>query len=98
MAKAALESLLSSLPVGVVSIDDAGQATHQNPEASRILGVSPETTTGRTLARVLGQDHPLVLLVAEALGSSSRSDGRWSSTWPRPLSVPGRSRRASSSR
>jgi two-component system nitrogen regulation sensor histidine kinase GlnL len=67
MAKAALESLLSSLPVGVVSIDDAGQATHQNPEASRILGVSPETTTGRTLARVLGQDHPLLLLVAEAL-------------------------------
>jgi two-component system nitrogen regulation sensor histidine kinase GlnL len=62
-----LEVLLAAIPVGVVATDAAGRTSFQNPEASRIVGISWETTGGRELADVLGRDHPVVDLIREAL-------------------------------
>jgi two-component system nitrogen regulation sensor histidine kinase GlnL len=64
-----LQSVLSCIPVGVVATDVEGRTTFQNPEASRILGVSWETARGRALAAALGSQHPLCDLAREALRS-----------------------------
>ncbi|MFQ5699073.1 MAG: nitrogen regulation protein NR(II) [Myxococcota bacterium] len=61
----AVDRVLASIPVGVLAVDAQGRCTLQNPEASRILGVSSETTRERELARVLGRDHPAVSLLRE---------------------------------
>lgn len=60
-----VDGILASIPVGVLAVDTAGCCTLQNPEASRILGVSSESTRGRELERVLGRGHPIVSLLRE---------------------------------
>jgi two-component system nitrogen regulation sensor histidine kinase GlnL len=62
-----LQAILAAIPVGVAATDAAGRTALQNPEASRILGVSWETTAGRELAQVLGRNHPLAELIREAV-------------------------------
>jgi two-component system nitrogen regulation sensor histidine kinase GlnL len=62
-----LRTILSAIPVGVVATDPAGRTALQNPEASRIVGVSWKSTAGRELAGVLGREHPVVDLLREAL-------------------------------
>lgn len=75
--QARLDSVLDSLAVGVISLLPDGRIELQNAEASRILGVSSESSLGRTLAETLGPDHPVVRLASEALveqrGVSSRA-------------------------
>lgn len=64
---ALLESTLETLRVGILSIDGTGCIELQNPEASRILGISAAATLGRSLDDILEPQHPLVLLVSEVL-------------------------------
>jgi two-component system nitrogen regulation sensor histidine kinase GlnL len=64
-----LQSALAALRVGIVCLDAKGRVELQNQEASRILGASAAATLGRTLAEVLGPQHPAVRLAALALES-----------------------------
>lgn len=60
-----LQAVFDSVRVGIVATDAKGRAEFQNAEASRILGVS--ATSGRSLAEVLGDNHPAAVLITEAL-------------------------------
>ncbi len=62
-----LETTLASLRVGIVTVDAKGRVLLQNPEASRMLGVSAAATVGNTLADALGVQHPAVRLLAQVL-------------------------------
>lgn len=64
---ARLAATLDSLRVGIVAVDGAGRVELQNGEASRILGVSRETTRGRALVDALGPGHPAAALLEEVL-------------------------------
>jgi two-component system nitrogen regulation sensor histidine kinase GlnL len=61
-----LDAIVGSLQVGILAVDGDGAVQLQNPEASRILGVSSEITLGRPLALALGADHPAVPLLERA--------------------------------
>ena len=63
------ESVFDALRVGLIAVDEKGRVELQNPEASRILGVSAVSTAGRTLAAVLGQQHPAAALVTRVLAT-----------------------------
>jgi len=65
-----MSDVLDSLRVGVVALDGTGRVEAQNSEASRILGISGETSQARPLAALLGMEHPAVRLVDEVLKSS----------------------------
>ena len=69
MSRHLLGATLDSLRIGVVAVDEKGRVELQNPEASRILGVSSAATLGHTLAEVLGAQHPAAALLAQALES-----------------------------
>jgi len=62
-----LDAILGSLRVGLVAVDADGRVELQNPEASRILGLSAVSTLGRPLAESLGATHPAVSLLETAL-------------------------------
>ncbi len=62
-----LDAILGSIQVGIVAVDAAGRVELQNPEASRILGVSRATTQGRRLQDCLIRTHPAVILIEQAL-------------------------------
>ena len=62
-----LESTLATLRVGVLAVDASGCVELQNPEASRILGISAAATLGRPLKEIFSSDHPLSMLVSEVL-------------------------------
>ena len=65
------ESTLASLRVGVVSVDPQGRVLLQNPEASRILGISATATVGNPLAGAVGEQHPAVRVLAQVLKDGS---------------------------
>jgi two-component system nitrogen regulation sensor histidine kinase GlnL len=58
---------LDSLRVGILAVDSEGRVQLQNPEASRILGVSRRMLEGRLPGEVLGQEHPAVVLLSQVL-------------------------------
>ncbi len=62
-----LDAILDSVAVGIIAIHGDDTIELQNAEASRILGTSSEFSVGRTLAESLGAEHPVTLLVSEAL-------------------------------
>jgi len=62
-----LDAILGSLRVGILAVDRDGRVELQNPEASRILGLSGVATLGRPLADSLGDDHPAVAVLEAAL-------------------------------
>ena len=62
-----LDAILGSLRVGVLAVDADGRVELQNPEASRILGLSGVATLGRPLAESLGPQHPAVTALVTAL-------------------------------
>ncbi|MCP4007623.1 MAG: PAS domain-containing protein [bacterium] len=64
---ARLDAILGSVSVGILAVDSDGRVELQNPEASRILGVSAVTTLGRTLEECLIRTHPAVSLIRQAL-------------------------------
>ena len=61
--------VLDSIRIGIVEVDRAGHVTAQNAEASRLLGVSPDQTAGRTLSQVLGAGHPAAALLERVRAS-----------------------------
>ena len=65
------EIALGSLRVGVITVDDKGAVELQNPEASRVLGLSAKMTLGRNLRDCLGAQHPAAVLLQQVL-----DDGR----------------------
>ncbi len=62
-----LDAIFGSLRVGVLAVDSDGRVELQNPEASRILGLSGVATLGRPLAESLGPQHPAVTVLETAL-------------------------------
>jgi len=62
-----LDAILGSLRVGVLAVDVDGRVELQNPEASRILGLSGVATLGRPLVESLGAQHPAVMVLETAL-------------------------------
>ncbi|HTO69042.1 MAG TPA: ATP-binding protein [Myxococcota bacterium] len=62
-----LDAILGSLRVGILAVDEDGRVELQNPEASRILGLSGVSTLGRPLAETLGPQHPAVAVLEAAL-------------------------------
>jgi two-component system nitrogen regulation sensor histidine kinase GlnL len=62
-----LADLLDSLRAGIVAVDGRGWVELQNAEASRILGVSASTCTGRPIEECYGADHPLTGVLRAAL-------------------------------
>src|SRR5262245_17666867 len=62
-----LDAIVGSLRVGVLAVDADGRVELQNPEASRILGLSGVATLGRPLAESLGVQHPAVAALETAL-------------------------------
>ena len=64
-----LETTFAALRVGILTVDAKARVQLQNPEASRILGVSSPVTSGQVLADVLGHKHPVVALLMQALES-----------------------------
>ena len=62
-----LDAIVGWLRVGVVAVDVDGRVELQNPEASRILGLSGVSTLGRPLAESLGPQHPAVTVLDTAL-------------------------------
>ncbi len=62
-----LDAILGSLRVGVLAVDGDGRVELQNPEASRILGLSGVATLGRPLSESLGSQHPAVTVLETAL-------------------------------
>ena len=73
-----LDAILGSLRVGILAVDADGRVELQNPEASRILGLSG-VATARPAARprCLGAQHPAVAALETALRDRPR---RWPST------------------
>ena len=63
------EAALGSLRVGVISVDEKCRVELQNPEASRVLGLSAKMTLGRRLSDSLGARHPAVVLLQQVLES-----------------------------
>lgn len=64
-----LRETFDALRVGILTVDAKGRVQLQNPEASRILGLSSEVTRGRALVEVLGAGHPVASLLMEVLAS-----------------------------
>jgi two-component system, NtrC family, nitrogen regulation sensor histidine kinase GlnL len=62
-----LDAILGSLRVGILAVDADGRVELQNPEASRILGLSGVSTLGRPLGETLGPQHPAVTVLETAL-------------------------------
>jgi two-component system nitrogen regulation sensor histidine kinase GlnL len=62
-----LDAIFGSLRVGVLAADVDGRVELQNPEASRILGLSGVSTLGRPLSESLGPEHPAVTVLENAL-------------------------------
>jgi two-component system nitrogen regulation sensor histidine kinase GlnL len=62
-----LDAILGSLRMGLLAVDADGRVELQNPEASRILGLSGVATLGRPLAESLGVQHPAVAALETAL-------------------------------
>jgi two-component system nitrogen regulation sensor histidine kinase GlnL len=62
-----LDAIFGWLRVGVLAVDSDGRVELQNPEASRILGLSGVSTLGRPLAESLGSQHPAVTVLESAL-------------------------------
>ena len=56
--------MFDSLRIGVVALDAKGRVELQNEEASRILGVSEETSLGRRFSRALGAPHPAAAITS----------------------------------
>src|SRR5262245_7852958 len=76
--------VLDSLPVGIVALDRRGCVELQNGEASRILGLSGEATSGPPLGELLGEGHPAVVLL-EQVRKSGREVAQRSCTFPERL-------------
>ncbi len=62
-----LQGVLDALLDGVVVVDRAGRVELLNAEASRILETSAKATSGQPLERVIGADHPVVVLTRAVL-------------------------------
>lgn len=58
-----LQGLFDALLEGVVVLDDAGRFEFSNSEARRLLDVSADASEGKPLGTLLGDDHPLCLIV-----------------------------------
>ena len=86
MSESLHEATLSSLRVGVVTVDSGGRVLLQNPEASRILGVSAATTVGHPLAEAIGAQHAAVRLLAQVL---ERGSDRAENACPVPQRIGG---------
>lgn len=72
-----LAHVLDALPDGVVVLDAEGRVEQISAEASRILGLSPDSLAGRPVERLLGADHALARLARAALaegGSRQEND------------------------
>ena len=76
---------LDSLRVGILAVDSRGRVQLQNAEASRILGVSRRALQGRLPAQVLGEVHPVTLLLAQVLGTNREISLNECAIRPRPI-------------
>jgi two-component system, NtrC family, nitrogen regulation sensor histidine kinase GlnL len=65
-----LRSLLDALPDGLVVVDARAHVERVNAEACRLLEISDDDAAGEPpLARVVGDDHPLVRIARHVLAS-----------------------------
>lgn len=81
------EAALGSLRVGVISVDEKCRVELQNPEASRVLGLSAKMTLGRRLSDSLGARHPAVVLLQQVL-ESGRELAQNGASIPRTIGDP----------
>jgi signal transduction histidine kinase len=64
-----LVSAVRSISDAVVLLNATGRVMFANPEALGRLGLPDGTTAGKTIAGLLGRDHPLVRLAGTALSA-----------------------------
>jgi two-component system nitrogen regulation sensor histidine kinase GlnL len=76
---------LDSVRVGILAVDSRGHVQLQNPEASRILGVSRKAFQGRLPAEVLGEAHPAVVLLSQVLSTNREVSLNECTIRPRPI-------------
>lgn len=82
-----LQGIFDALLVGVVVLNDSGEVEFVNSEASRILGASDQHMPGRSLAELLGADHPACMII-EAVRTSGRASIHDEVEFPRRLAPP----------
>jgi two-component system nitrogen regulation sensor histidine kinase GlnL len=80
-----ISAALDSLRVGILAVDSEGRVQLQNPEASRILGISRKALEGRLPAEVLGDAHPAAVLLSQVLSTNREVSLNECAIRPRPI-------------